>query len=152
MDSDIGYFEVIDSLPTHPKCTQTNTACNTPKPSYPSNNPACPSDKGNKTALGDCTNTKYNAKSSKKKFRINHKLYTNDVRVAFVPHNINDNVKYVIKCNETDWHSKQKDGHHWVTTCGKNMKLKWLHRVSKCKGPLECTNKSFPHYLCQRDK
>ena len=129
---------MVDSQPMPP----TNSACTSQKAS---NKPAC-----TKPPLGDCTNTKYNAKSAKEKFTINHKLYMHDVRVAFVPHDINGNIKYVIKCNEMDWHSKQKDGHHWVTTCGKNMKLNGLCRVSKCKGSLECTNKNYPHYLREK--
>ena len=45
---------------------------------------------------------------------------------------------------------KSKDGQHWITTCGKNIKLNGIRRVSKCKGSLECTNKKCPCYLCQK--
>ena len=85
-----------------------------------------------------------------KKFKINYNLYNNSIRVAYLPHDINGNQEFVIKCNEVDWLDKSKNGWHWITTCGKNMKLNGIRRVSKCKGSLECTNKNCPHYLPQK--
>ena len=63
VDSDSGDFEIVDSQLIPGKSVQTKSACNT---QTNPNIPACPTDQVKETLLGQCTNTMYNAKSSKK--------------------------------------------------------------------------------------
>ena len=91
VDSDSGDIEIVDSQPIPVKSVQNKSACNTPRSSIHSNIPACHADKLNHTPLGESTNTRYNAKSSKEKFHLNYNLYHNSIRVAYLPHDINGN-------------------------------------------------------------
>ena len=92
--------------------------------------------------------SKYNAKDSREKFKIDYMLFRKDERVPYVPHNIDGLHKYIILCNEIDWKSKQKDGQYWKTTCGKNQNLNGFCRVSKCHGSLQCMNDKCPKVQC----
>ena len=92
--------------------------------------------------------SKYNAKGSREKFKLDYFLFKKDEGVPYVPHDINGMHKYIIHCTELEWKSKQNDGRYWKTTCGKNQNLNGFHRVSKCHGSLQCTNEKCPKVQC----
>ena len=84
--------------------------------------------------------SKYNAKDSREKFKLDYFLFKKDERVPYIPHDINGMHKYIIHCTELEWKSKQKDGRYWKTTCGKNQNLngstEYLNAMALCSAQM----------------